>query len=65
MAPPVRYADGNYYIKIGANTPTDYHPNNLTEIQDWFRNGDSDIYLGDFERAAWHGDQSCQPDGDG
>ena len=51
MAPPVRYADGNYYFKIGANTPTDYHPDTLTEIQDWFRNGASDIYLGDFERV--------------
>jgi sarcosine oxidase len=51
MAPPVRYADGNYYFKVGANTPTDNHPDNLTEIQDWFRNGDSDMYLGDFERV--------------
>ena len=51
MAPPVRYADGNYYFKIGANTPTDYQPDTLAEIQDWFRNGDSDIYLGDFERV--------------
>jgi sarcosine oxidase len=51
MAPPVRYADGNYYIKMGANTPADYHPNSLKEIQDWFRNGDSDVYLSDYEQA--------------
>ncbi len=51
MAPPVRYADGNFYIKMGANTPTDYHPNNLAEIQDWFRHGKSDVHLGDFERV--------------
>jgi sarcosine oxidase len=51
MAPPVRYADGNFYIKMGANTPTDYHPNSLAEIQDWFRNGNSDVYLDDFERV--------------
>ena len=51
MAPPVRYADGNYCIKMGANTPTDYRPDSLGEIQDWFRKGDSDIYLGDFERV--------------
>lgn len=51
MAPPVRYADGNFYIKMGANTPTDYNPNSLSEIQDWFRNGKSDAYLADFERV--------------
>ena len=51
MAPPVRYADGNFYIKMGANTPTDSNPNSLTEIQDWFRNGKSDVYLADFERV--------------
>ena len=51
MAPPVRYADGNIYIKMGANTPNDYHPESLIEIQDWFRNGDSDIFLADFERV--------------
>ena len=51
MAPPVRYADGNFYVKMGANTPTDYHPNNLAEIQDWFRHGKSDVHLGDFERV--------------
>lgn len=51
MAPPVRYPDGNYYIKLGANTPTDYSPNSLGEIQEWFRRGNSDLYLGDFERV--------------
>lgn len=51
MAPPVCYPDGNFYIKMGANTPTDTHPNSLTEIQDWFRNGESDVYLADFERV--------------
>ena len=51
MAPPVRYPDGNFYIKMGANTPTDYQPNGLAEIQEWFRQGDSDTYLDDFERV--------------
>lgn len=50
MAPPARYPDGNFYIKIGANTPNDYRPDSLKEIQDWFRDGDSDVFLGDFER---------------
>ncbi len=26
-------------------------PNSLAEIQDWFRQGDSDVYLDDFERV--------------
>jgi ferredoxin len=26
-------------------------PNNLAEIQDWFRHGKSDVHLGDFERV--------------
>ncbi len=51
MAPPVRYADGNFYVKMGANTPTDTNPISLAEIQDWFRNGNSDIHLADFERV--------------
>ena len=51
MAPPVRYADGKFYIKMGANTPTDYNPKNLAEIQDWFHSGDSDHHLAHFERV--------------
>lgn len=51
MAPPVRYGDGNFYIKMGANTPSDYNPNSLAEIQDWFRKGDSDAYLADMKRV--------------
>lgn len=51
MAPPVRYADGNFYIKMGANTPTDYNPKTLTEIQNWFQSGDSNHHLADFERV--------------
>ncbi len=51
MAPPVRYADGNFYIKMGANTPSDVQPNSLAEIQDWFHKGESDSHLADFERV--------------
>lgn len=36
---PVKYPDGNYYIKIGANIPSDMYFNNLDEIQQWFKNG--------------------------
>jgi len=51
MAPPVQYGDGNFYIKMGANTPSDSNPTSLAEIQNWFRSGDSDVHLVDFERA--------------
>lgn len=40
--PPVIYPDGNIYFKIGCNLPADIVFNELAEIQDWFRNGDSD-----------------------
>ncbi len=36
---PVKYPDGNYYVKIGANIPSDIYFNNLHEIQQWFKNG--------------------------
>ncbi len=51
MAPPVQYADGHFYIKMGANTPNEYHPEGLGEIQDWFRNGESDASLEGLERV--------------
>jgi sarcosine oxidase len=51
MAPPVRYGDGNFYFKMGANTPSDFNPASLAEIRDWFQNGASDDHLDDFERV--------------
>jgi glycine/D-amino acid oxidase-like deaminating enzyme len=36
---PVKYPDGNYYIKIGANIPSDIYFNDLNEIKQWFKNG--------------------------
>ena len=51
MAPPARYRDGNFYIKMGANTPSDFGPTTLAEIQHWFRNGASDVHLADLERV--------------
>ncbi|HEY5368166.1 MAG TPA: FAD-dependent oxidoreductase [Hanamia sp.] len=35
---PVEYPDGSFYLKMGANFPGDIYFNNLTEIQDWFKN---------------------------
>lgn len=42
--PPVKYPDGNYYLKIGANSPDDLFFDNLEEIQEWFRNSKSEKY---------------------
>ncbi len=37
MVPPVRYPDGNLYIKAGANTPGDTELDTLEDVQAWFR----------------------------
>lgn len=34
---PVEYPDGNFYLKMGANFPSDIYFNNLRDIQDWFK----------------------------
>ncbi len=40
---PIKYPDGNYYLKIGANLPNDiYFTSSLKEIKEWFANGNSD-----------------------
>jgi glycine/D-amino acid oxidase-like deaminating enzyme len=44
LIPPVKYPDGNYYLKIGANSPDDLYFDNLAQIQEWFRNGKSEKY---------------------
>lgn len=44
LIPPVKYPDGNYYLKIGANSPDDLFFDNLEQIQEWFRNGESEKY---------------------
>lgn len=49
VVPPVRFPDGSHYIKLGANTTSDRYPSTLREVQDWFRQGDSDIHLPSFE----------------
>ena len=51
LTPPLRYPDGRYYIKMGANTQSDQFPKTLEEVQQWFREGDSDIHKAAFERA--------------
>ncbi|MEZ4860737.1 MAG: FAD-dependent oxidoreductase [Caldilineaceae bacterium] len=65
LFPPVQYPDGNYYIKMGANTRADRYVTTLDEINGWYRNGDSDEMLAEMRTAlcaivpglqatAWH-----------
>ncbi len=65
MFPPVLYPDGNYYIKMGANTTADRYVETLDEINGWYRYGNSDEMLGEMRSAlcaivpgltasAWH-----------
>jgi len=43
---PIKYPDGNYYLKIGANLPTDlYFHKDVQEIKDWFVHGNSDSHI--------------------
>ena len=51
MVPPVRYPDGAHYVKLGANTTSDRFPTSLSEVQDWFREGDSELSIPSFETA--------------
>jgi len=53
MVPPIRYPDGHHYIKMGSNTFTDQWPTTLAEVQQWFREGDSDTAK-DAMQAALH-----------
>ena len=46
MAPPIRYPDGHYYIKMGSNTFTDQWHTTLAGVQQWFCEGDSDTAKG-------------------
>lgn len=56
MAPPVRYEDGRYYIKMGANTSLDHRMTELAEIQQWFNTDTDPRYLSILEpvlRSMW------------
>ncbi|MEQ8364153.1 MAG: FAD-dependent oxidoreductase [Cyclobacteriaceae bacterium] len=41
LVQPVQYPDGRYRLKMGCNLSTDIPFQNLNQIQEWFRNGDS------------------------
>lgn len=39
VAPPIRYPDGTYKIKLGCNSKEELWPESLDEAQTWFRQG--------------------------
>jgi len=51
LTPPVRYENGRYYAKMGANTVADEHPITLGQLQTWFRSGPSDVCHAALEEA--------------
>ena len=42
---PVKYPDGNWYLKMGCNMPEDILFENISQVQHWFRDGDSDRFI--------------------
>jgi sarcosine oxidase len=42
---PVKYPDGEWYLKMGCNMPEDIIFENITQVQQWFRHGDSDRFI--------------------
>ncbi len=48
---PVRYPDGEYYVKLGANIPGDIYFTNLEDIQKWFRTQDKNLNLDILQHA--------------
>jgi sarcosine oxidase len=56
MVPPVRYPDGRFYIKMGANTTRDVLLTRLADVQRWFRADTDPDFLPMFElhlRSLW------------
>ncbi len=51
MIGPLRYPDGRYYIKMGANTVLDEYPTTLEELQAWFHTDPDAEYLPLFQPA--------------
>lgn len=42
---PLKYPDGEWWLKMGCNLPEDILFDDITQVQHWFRQGDSDQYI--------------------
>ncbi len=45
LVKPVKYPDGEWYLKMGCNLSEDIFFENITQVQHWFRQGDSDKFI--------------------
>lgn len=48
---PLLYPDGKYYLKMGANFPADIYFDDLTDIGQWFKSGNSHSNLATMQQA--------------
>ena len=51
LLPPILYPDGNYYVKLGANTAADSTLTTSRDMADWMRKGKSDLFIDNFKNA--------------
>ena len=45
LTKPLRYPDGKYYLKLGANLPSDQFTREADDLTAWFKAGNSDDNL--------------------
>jgi glycine/D-amino acid oxidase-like deaminating enzyme len=62
LARPVKYPDGNWYLKMGCNMPEDILFENISEVQHWFRQGDSDRFMPRMTEALMNIMPGLRPD---
>ncbi len=51
LLPPILYPDGNYYVKLGANTAADVTLATSREMGDWMRKGKSNMFQTEFKNV--------------
>ncbi len=52
ILPPIRYPDGRYYLKMGANTALDQFIETAAEINGWYRTGNSNAMLAEMQEMV-------------
>ena len=58
LLPPILYPDGNFYVKLGANTASDVTLATSREMGDWMRKGKSNLFQSEFKNIL----QTMLPD---
>lgn len=52
LLPPIRYPDGNYYVKLGCNTKFDRFLGDFDEMRTWMTHGDGDLVEKEMQEAV-------------